>query len=98
MRAAGNMDELRVQSGRRTAAQPLHIQRLEASLDMGPFLSYAQNLMQRPLTSSEDSDSDDGGHVERDDTVHGYASGRAGRCKRMMGVAINSTINGVFLF
>lgn len=44
-------------SGQRLA-QPLHIQRLEASLDMGPFMSYAQTLLLRPLTSSEDSDSD----------------------------------------
>lgn len=44
-------------SGQRLA-QPLHIQRLEASLDMGPFMSYAQNLLNRPLTSSDDSDSD----------------------------------------
>lgn len=42
-------------------AQPLHIQRLTASLDMGPLMAYAQNLLVRPLTSSEDSDSDANG-------------------------------------
>lgn len=39
-------------------AQPLHIQRLTASLDMAPLMAYAQNLLVRPLTSSDDSDSD----------------------------------------
>lgn len=64
MRAAGNMEEPPNHpvhpSQPQTIAQPLHIQRLEASLDMGPFMNYAQNMLLRPLTSSEDSDSDDG--------------------------------------
>lgn len=45
-------------SSRQRLVEPLHIQQLEASLDMGPFMLYAQNLLLRPLTSSEDSDSD----------------------------------------
>lgn len=39
-------------------AEPLHIQRLEACLDLGPFMKYAQEILSRPLTSSDDSDSD----------------------------------------
>lgn len=37
-------------------AKPLNIQRLEASLDLHPFLTYAQDILSRPLSSSEDSD------------------------------------------
>lgn len=40
------------------SAEPLHIQRLEACLDLGPFMKYAQEILSRPLTSSDDSDSD----------------------------------------
>lgn len=82
MRAGGNMDEpLRAASARRTAAQPLHIQRLEASLDMGPFMNYAQNLLLRPLTSSEDSDSDSatGGDL-RLNTAYGTSSRSGNIC------------------
>lgn len=40
-------------------AKPLHIQRLEAALNVGPFMQYAQNIISRPLSSSDNSDSDD---------------------------------------
>ncbi|GAB0098739.1 Chromatin-remodeling ATPase INO80 [Sergentomyia squamirostris] len=39
-------------------AKPLHIQRLEAALDMGPFLAYAQDFLSQPLTSSDESEVD----------------------------------------
>lgn len=39
-------------------AKPLHLQRLEASLNIEPFMAYAQEILSHPLTSSEDSDSD----------------------------------------
>lgn len=39
-------------------AKPLYIQRLEASLNIEPFMTYAQEMLAQPLTSSEDSDSD----------------------------------------
>lgn len=39
-------------------AKPLHLQRLEASLDIEPFMAYAQEILSHPLTSGEDSDSD----------------------------------------
>lgn len=39
-------------------AKPLYIQRLETSLSMEPFLTFAQEMLAQPLTSSEDSDSD----------------------------------------
>lgn len=41
-----------------TVAKPLYIQRLEASLNIDPFISYAQEILSHPLSSSEDSDSD----------------------------------------
>lgn len=39
-------------------AKPLHLQRLEASLNIEPFMVYAQEILSHPLTSSEESDSD----------------------------------------
>lgn len=39
-------------------AKPIYIQRVEASLNIEPFMSYAQEILAQPLTSSEDSDSD----------------------------------------
>lgn len=39
-------------------AKPLFTQRLEASLNIDPFISYAQEILSQPLSSSEDSDSD----------------------------------------
>lgn len=39
-------------------AKPISIQRLEASLNIEPFMAYAQEILAQPLTSSEDSDSD----------------------------------------
>lgn len=39
-------------------AKPLYIQRLEASLNVDPFMAYAQEILSQPLSSSEDSDSD----------------------------------------
>lgn len=41
-----------------TLAKPLYIQRLEASLNVEPFMSVAQELLSHPLSSSDDSDSD----------------------------------------
>lgn len=41
-----------------TVAKPLYIQRLESSLNIDPFISYAQEILSHPLSSSEDSDSD----------------------------------------
>lgn len=39
-------------------AKPLYIQRLEASLNIEPFMAYAQEVLSQPLSSSEESDSD----------------------------------------
>lgn len=77
MRASGNLeDSNRIPTARRVGAQPLAIQRLEASLNMGPFMNYAQSIMLRPLTSSEDSDSDDG-NVDLD--INGYSTSQTGK-------------------
>lgn len=77
MRASGNLeDSNRILTARRVGAQPLAIQRLEASLNMGPFMNYAQSIMLRPLTSSEDSDSDDG-NVDLD--INGYSTSQTGK-------------------
>lgn len=76
MRSSHNMDRPNPNSSssRRTAAQPLHIQRLESSLNMGPFMNYAQSKMLSGLTSSDDSDSEDG-----NDGVNGYSTSPSGK-------------------
>ena len=48
-------------------AKPLHIQRIEALLDMGPFMQYAQTELAQPLTSSED---------EEDYKINSYRNGK----------------------
>ena len=62
-------------------AKPLHIQRLEASLDMTSFMNYAQSLLSRPLTSSDDSDSDvNSDSLNTDDKVlNGIISSKKGK-------------------
>lgn len=40
-------------------AKPIHIQRLEASLDVMPYFSYAKSILTQTLSDSDiDSDSD----------------------------------------
>lgn len=39
-------------------AKPLDLQRLESSLNIEPFMNYAQEILSQPLSSSEDSDSE----------------------------------------
>lgn len=39
-------------------AKPLYMQRLEASLNIDPFMAYAQEVLSQPLSSGEDSDTD----------------------------------------
>lgn len=53
------MAELKTLTNGQSLANPLHIQRLETSLDMGPFMTYAHKVLSHPLTSTEDSDSED---------------------------------------
>lgn len=49
-----------------TMAVPLELQRLEASLDMGPFMQHAHEILSHPLTSSEAEDSDTGSERHMD--------------------------------
>lgn len=44
--------------GQAKMAKPLYMQRLESSLNIDPFITYAQDILAQPLSSSEDSDSD----------------------------------------
>lgn len=39
----------------RANAEPLHIQRLEAALNMRPFMDMTKRALRRPLSSNEDS-------------------------------------------
>lgn len=64
-----------------TIAKPLYIQRLEASLNIDPFLSYAQDVLSKPLSSSEDSDSDVNTDVLAPDEkiMNGIVTSKCGR-------------------
>lgn len=48
-------------------AEPLHLQRLEAALDMRPFMSYAREVMSKPLTSPDETEADDSQGDESED-------------------------------
>lgn len=65
-------------------AEPLHIQRLEACLDLGPFMKYAQEILSRPLTS-DDSDSDVNPEIlgPGDRVMNGVISSRSGKLIEM---------------
>lgn len=67
--------------GSQKLAQPLHVQRLESSLDIGPFMAYAQNMLLRPLTSSDDSDSDINAEIlpPGDKIINGIVSSKIGK-------------------
>lgn len=71
-----------MQQGNRLA-KPLNIQRLEASLDLQPFLTYAQELISRPLSSSEDSDIEDDSEVisPGDKILNGIYTSKCGKSK-----------------
>ncbi|XP_053689861.1 chromatin-remodeling ATPase INO80 [Sabethes cyaneus] len=56
---AGNNIHLGGNVGDKKMAKPLHIQRIEAALDMRPFLAYAEKVLSEPLTSSDDEDDED---------------------------------------
>lgn len=63
-------------------AKPLNIQRLEASLDLRPYLTYAQDLLARPLSSSEESDFDDDTETSTpgDRILNGIFTSKCGEC------------------
>lgn len=76
------MNESQQYHGRKLA-EPLHIQRLESALDMRPFMTYAQAMLSRPLTSSDDSDSDVNAEVicPGDKAINGIVVSRNGNSK-----------------
>ncbi|XP_058835212.1 chromatin-remodeling ATPase INO80 isoform X2 [Topomyia yanbarensis] len=70
---SGNNIHLVGNLGDTQMANPLHIQRFEAALDMAPFLSYAKKMLSKPLTSSDDGDtSEDSDSVSSKGNVRNY--------------------------
>lgn len=59
-----------------SAAQPLHIQHLEASLNMDHFIGSTQNLLNRSLSSDEDhgNDANDNHSDDSDPEFYSYAA------------------------
>ncbi|XP_059218024.1 LOW QUALITY PROTEIN: chromatin-remodeling ATPase INO80 [Stomoxys calcitrans] len=66
-------------------AEPLHIQRLEAALDMRPFMQHARDVMSRPLTSPEETEVDDSQAEESYDDESGVATGTKKKKSRKLG-------------
>ncbi|KAH8344440.1 hypothetical protein KR084_011817 [Drosophila pseudotakahashii] len=50
----------------RPMAEPLHIQRLEAALNMRPFMDMAKRALRKPLSSNEESDEEQAVKREQD--------------------------------
>lgn len=71
-------------------AKPLPIQRLEASLNIAPFMTYAQDILSHPLSSSEDSDSDVNTDIlaPGEKVLNGIVTSKCGRClaTRLLGI------------
>lgn len=53
----------------RQMAEPLHLQRLEAALDMRPFMNYARNVLAMPLTSPDETEAEDSLGEDSDDGI-----------------------------
>jgi hypothetical protein len=60
-------------------AKPLHIQRLEKSLDMKPFMIFAQNVLSQPLTDDTDSSDSEKFSTTAQKHFHGVATSREGK-------------------
>lgn len=65
-----------------TLAKPLYIQRLEASLNITPFMSVAQEMLSHPLSSSDDSDSDVNTDIlaPGEKVLNGIITSKCGKC------------------
>lgn len=63
-------------------AKPLHIQRLEAALDIGPFMSYMNKVLRKDNSSDSDTGSDS--HLteeemcQGDKIIHGVVTTKEG--------------------
>lgn len=64
-------------------AEPLHIQRLEAALDMRPFMQQAREILSRPLTSPEESEADDSPGEESYDDESAMGGSRKKKSKKL---------------
>ncbi|XP_067614395.1 chromatin-remodeling ATPase INO80 [Eurosta solidaginis] len=85
-RAANNADIS--QSRPKLVAEPLHIQRLEAALNMRPFMEYARHVLSEPLSSPGDSSEEDDakkGHDRNSDNSDDQEGGMSKKKKRLMG-------------
>ncbi|XP_017475619.1 PREDICTED: putative DNA helicase Ino80 [Rhagoletis zephyria] len=76
---AGNSASITTpQSERPRIAEPLRIQRLEAALNMRPFMEYARHVLSQPLSSGDDSNASEeeakvGGVTDNSDDEGGGA-------------------------
>ncbi|XP_058985395.1 chromatin-remodeling ATPase INO80-like, partial [Musca domestica] len=64
-------------------AEPLHKQRLEAALDMRPFMQQAREILSRPLTSPEESEADDSPGEESYDDESAMGGSRKKKSKKL---------------
>lgn len=64
-------------------AQPLHIQRLEAALDMRPFMQQAREVLSRPLTSPEETEVEDSQAEESFEDEYGVPGTKKKKTKKL---------------
>uniref|UniRef100_W8APB8 Chromatin-remodeling ATPase INO80 n=1 Tax=Ceratitis capitata TaxID=7213 RepID=W8APB8_CERCA len=69
-------------TNQRTIAEPLHIQRLEAALNMKPFMEYARQILSKPLSSGDDSIATEEDEANRGGTDNSEDEGGGARKKR----------------
>lgn len=81
-------------------AKPLNLQRLEASLDIHPFLTYAQDILSRPLSSSEDSDVEVNTELlaPGDKVLNGIVTSKCGRIAAIRLIYLNITALTIKIF
>ncbi|XP_075145715.1 chromatin-remodeling ATPase INO80 [Haematobia irritans] len=66
-------------------AEPLPIQRLEAALDMRPFMQHAREVLSKPLTSPEETEADDSLVEESYDEESGVPTATRKKKSRKLG-------------
>ncbi|XP_054726718.1 chromatin-remodeling ATPase INO80 isoform X1 [Anastrepha obliqua] len=62
--ARGGVNAVTPQATQVRIAEPLHIQRLEAALNMRPFMEYARHVLSQPLSSGDESNATEENEVK----------------------------------
>lgn len=71
-------------------AKPLHIQRLEQSLEMGPFMQFSQHALSQPLTNFFDSSNSENSEGEADKSFLGFGTTKEGKSSNSLSEDVDS--------